>query len=106
LLAEAAEPYDQLQSMRRAFGRRPTLVVTDGPNGAWIRLEHSAVDGNSWHIPVPRRVENVPTVGSGDVFAAFMLGGGWQRPAAAGFVRMRVELAMRVVAEMLEDRRV
>jgi sugar/nucleoside kinase (ribokinase family) len=104
LLAEGAEPERQLRSMRRAFGRRPVLVVTDGPNGAWIGLERSDVDGESWHIPVPRVVEDVPTVGSGDVLAAFMLVG-WRRPPDPSFVRSQVNRAMRVVAEMLEERR-
>jgi len=105
LLAEAAEPHEQLEAMRLAFGRRPTLVVTDGPNGVWIGAEQTVDVHEPWHIPVPRWVEDVPTVGSGDVFAAFMLVGGWQRPAGAGFVHQQAELAMRVVAEVLEERR-
>jgi sugar/nucleoside kinase (ribokinase family) len=102
LLAEGTEPELQLRSMRSAFGSGSTLVVTDGPNGVWIGLEP---DGEPWHLPVPRRVEDVPSVGSGDVLAAFMLVGEWRRPPDASFVRQRAELAMQVVAEMLEERR-
>jgi len=49
-------------------------------------------------------VEGVPTVGAGDIFAAVMLAGGWPRPASAEFVRERAEGAMRVVADVLEER--
>lgn len=104
LLAEAAEPLQQLEALRRTFGRRPTLVVTDGANGVWISADQTA-GVEAWHMPVPWRVDDVPTVGSGDVFAAFMLVGEWQRPAAPGFVRRRAQRAMRVVAEVLEERR-
>jgi len=105
LLAEGPEPEQQLRSMRRTFGRRPVLVVTDGPNGAWIGLAPSLVDGEPWHLPVPWRVDDVPTVGSGDVLAAFMLVGEWHRPPDRSFVRRQITEAMRVVAEMLEQRR-
>jgi sugar/nucleoside kinase (ribokinase family) len=96
LRGEAAEPSDQLTALRRVFGPRPQLVVTDGVAGAWMEREH---------LPVPRRVDGVPSVGAGDVFAAFMLAGGWPMPAPAGFARHRAEDAMRVVAEVLEERR-
>jgi hypothetical protein len=96
LLGEAAEPSDQLTALRRVFGPRPALVVTDGVAGAWMEREQ---------LPVPRRVDGVPSVGAGDVFAAFMLAGGWPMPAPAGFARQRAEDAMRVVAEVLEERR-
>lgn len=104
LLAEAAKPLQQLEAMRRTFGPRPTLVVTDGPNGVWIDAPQAA-GVEAWHMPVPRRVDDVPTIGTGDIFAAFMLVGEWQRPAAARFVRQRAQRAMQVVAEVLEERR-
>jgi hypothetical protein len=97
LRGEAIEPSDQLAALRRVFGPRPALVVTDGVAGVWMEREH---------LPVPRRVEGVPSVGAGDVFAAFMLAGGWPTPAPAGFARQRAQDAMRVVAEVLEERRV
>jgi sugar/nucleoside kinase (ribokinase family) len=96
LRGEATEPSDQLTALRRVFGPRPALVVTDGVAGVWMGREH---------LPVPRRVDGVPTVGAGDVFAAFMLAGGWPVPAPADVARQRAEDAMRVVAEVLEERR-
>jgi sugar/nucleoside kinase (ribokinase family) len=96
LRGEATEPSDQLTALRRIFGPRPELVVTDGVAGAWMEREH---------LPVPRRVDGVSSVGAGDVFAAFMLAGGWPMPAPAGFARQRAVDAMRVVAEVLEERR-
>jgi sugar/nucleoside kinase (ribokinase family) len=105
LLAEGTDPQGQLRSMRRTFGHRPILVVSDGPNGAWFGLDPSVADGEPWHLPVPWRVDDVPTVGSGDVLAAFMLVGEWHRPPDRAFVRRQATHAMRVVAEMLEQRR-
>jgi sugar/nucleoside kinase (ribokinase family) len=96
LLAEATESSDQLVALRRRFGPRPELVVTDGVRGAWNEREHLAV---------PRRVDGVGSVGAGDIFAAFMLAGGWAPPASAAFLRQRTELAMSVVVEVLEARR-
>ncbi|HET7083031.1 MAG TPA: hypothetical protein VFJ00_04910 [Candidatus Limnocylindria bacterium] len=96
LLGEAAEPSDQLTALRRVFGPRPALVVTDGVDGAWMEHEH---------LPISRQVDGVPSVGAGDVFAAFMLAGGWPVLAPAGFARQRAEEAMRVVADVLEGRR-
>jgi sugar/nucleoside kinase (ribokinase family) len=96
LLAEATQPSDQLVALRRCFGPRPELVVTDGVRGAWNEREH---------LLVPTRVEGVPSVGAGDIFAAFMLAGGWPRPASATFLRKRTEMAMSVVVEVLEERR-
>jgi hypothetical protein len=40
------------------------LVVTDGPNGAWVHFE-----GQRRHFPAPRMEEVDPT-GAGDIFAA------------------------------------
>jgi sugar/nucleoside kinase (ribokinase family) len=96
LLGEASEPADQLASLRRSVGPRPALVVTDGVDGVWTEFEHLAV---------PRVVEGVPSVGAGDIFAAFMLAEPWPRERSRTFVRQRAEAAMRVVAEVLEERR-
>ncbi len=96
LLGETAEPSDQLAALRRRFGPGPELVVTDGVRGVWTEREH---------LPVPRRVDGVPSVGAGDILAAFMLAGGWPPPPDAGFLRQRAEGAMQVVAEVLEQRR-
>lgn len=96
LRGEAAEPSAQLAALRRVFGPRPALVVTDGVAGVWME---------GVHLPVPRRVDGVPSVGAGDVLTAFMLAGGWPVPVPAGFARRRAEDAMRVVADVLEERR-
>ncbi len=96
LLGEAAEPADQLAARRSQLGTRPELVVTDGMRGVWIEGEH---------LPVPRRVDAVPSVGAGDIFAAFLLAGERRRRADAGSLRQRAEGAMLVVAEVLEERR-
>lgn len=96
LRSEAGEPSDLVRALRRLVGPGPILVVTDGPDGAWIDDGSPAV-----HVPVPRRVEGVSSVGAGDVFAAFALlalgqpGATAQTAAAAG---------MRAVVEMLEAR--
>lgn len=95
LLGEAREPSDQIASMRRAVGSRPALVVTDGVDGVWTEREH---------LPVPRVVDGVSSVGAGDIFAAFMLAEPWPQPASAGFLRRRAKDAMRAVAEVLEER--
>lgn len=96
LRAEAHEPSAQLRALRLGIGPNPILVVTDGPDGAWID-EWSGVR----HLAVPRRVEGVSTVGAGDVFAAFTLlalGRPGATPPAA------VRQAMMVVVEMLDLR--
>jgi sugar/nucleoside kinase (ribokinase family) len=95
LVGEATEPPDQLAALRRAVGPGPALVVTDGVRGVWIEGEH---------LPVPRLVEGVSSIGAGDVFAAFMLAGGWPKVAGANFLRQRVEASMLAVAEVLEER--
>jgi sugar/nucleoside kinase (ribokinase family) len=105
LLAEGGEPPDQLLTMRRAFGPQPTLVVTDGPGGAWIDAPTPGGQAEPMHLPAPRRVDGVPTIGAGDVFTAFMLRGKWRRAGPVSFVRHRAELAMRIVADVLEERR-
>lgn len=67
LLATAAGPREQLRALRALFGPRPILVVTAGADGSWVAAQ------NIEHIPVPRVVEEVPTVGAGDAFAAVMV---------------------------------
>jgi len=95
LAGEAAEPRDQLASLRRLVGSRPVLVVTDGINGLWIEHEK---------LPAPRVVEGISSVGAGDVFAAFLLAG-WPKAAGAEFLRDRARVAMLTVVEVLEERR-
>jgi sugar/nucleoside kinase (ribokinase family) len=104
LLAEAPEPRDQLEALRALMGERPTLVVTDGPRGLWMDLPDVSGTATPAQLPVTRRIDRAPTVGAGDILAAFMLAGDWPRPASASFVRMRAEMAMQVVAEVLEAR--
>ena len=96
LLGEAADPPVQLAALRRCFGPRPELVVTDGVRGVFLESEH---------LPVPWQVDGVPSVGAGDIFAAFMLAEPWPRERDRGFLRERAGTAMRVVAEVLEERR-
>jgi sugar/nucleoside kinase (ribokinase family) len=105
LLAETPDPPDQLRAVRLRFGRGPILVVTDGPGGVWIDSPASSDLAEGLHLAVPRRVDGVPSVGSGDIFAAFMLAGEWPRSPDRRFITERAELAMRVVAEVLEERR-
>lgn len=97
LAAEADTPDQQLTALRKAIGPAPALVVTDGSNGLWLDLVDERV-----HLGAPWIVDTAATVGSGDILAAFLVAGaddpssGW--PA-------RAEEAMRVVAEVLEERR-
>jgi hypothetical protein len=104
LLAVEGDPPKQLSAMRRAFGPRPTLVVTDGPGGVWMDVSTTDTPGEPLHLPVPRRVEGASSVGAGDVLTAFMLRGEWHRPPSVDLLRPRLASAMRVVAEVLEER--
>jgi sugar/nucleoside kinase (ribokinase family) len=97
LLAEASRPADQLAELRRAFGSGPHLVVTDGRDG--LLLGHAG-GGEPERLPVPWLVDDVPTVGAGDVLAAFLIAGS---PSVAGW-RESAATAMRVVAEELDKR--
>jgi hypothetical protein len=105
LRADASEPRGQLEALRVRVGDGPTLVVTDGADGVWIRAPAPSGQADVWHLPVPWRVDGVESVGSGDIFAAFMLAGEWPRSPDRPFITERAELAMRVVAEVLEGRR-
>lgn len=102
LAAEANSASDQLAALRNALGARPVLVVTDAIDGLWLDVPSRRDDGG-WRgrLAVPWRVEDVATVGAGDIVAAFLTmhakdpPRGWRQHAAA---------AMRVVAEELEAR--
>jgi sugar/nucleoside kinase (ribokinase family) len=93
LAAEGSNPPDQLAALRRVVGHRPELLITDGPEGVWSEREH---------LPVPRRISGVSTVGAGDILAAFVTA---SSAAPAPSFATRVQDAMRIVAEVLEARR-
>jgi sugar/nucleoside kinase (ribokinase family) len=109
LAAAADVPQQQIQMLRRRVGPRPVLIVTDGPEGIWIDWAHRQPE----HLAVPWRVDDVPTVGAGDAFAALYVA----RLAGAGLPvdplrfdprgdrHEAAHYAMRGVAEMLESRR-
>lgn len=63
----AAGPDGQLGALRAAFGPAPILALTAGSGGVWIDL---ARQGGRHHLPAPRVVRHVATVGAGDAFAA------------------------------------
>ena len=97
LVADAVSPQDQLTALRTRFGPRPALVVTNATEGLWID-----VDGSCEHVPAPWIVRDAPTVGAGDILAAFLI----VPPAdPSASWRQRAEGAMRVVAEDLDRRR-
>jgi sugar/nucleoside kinase (ribokinase family) len=82
LAAMGADPTAQLVALRRHVADRPLLVVTTGADGAWV---DDASRGRH-HLPAPRRVERVSTVGAGDALAAMLailLGVGHDRLLAA-----------------------
>jgi sugar/nucleoside kinase (ribokinase family) len=93
LAADDAEPRDQLAALRRRFGGKPDLVLTDGAQGVWTEEQH---------LPVPRTVTGVSTVGAGDILAAFMTA--WSTDPTRSLAD-RARDAMHVVAEVLEERR-
>jgi sugar/nucleoside kinase (ribokinase family) len=99
------EPGLQLDALRRTFGPRPVLVLTDAGAGAWVDLPLPAGAGPRWHQPVPRLVEGVAGVGAGDMLAALLLTAAWPRRPDADWVRRRMGEAMLGVAERLEQRR-
>lgn len=97
LAATAVETTSQLAAVRAAVGSGPIIVVTEGPEGAWL----DAPEIGRRHVSAPYRVEGVPMVGAGDAFAAVMsaeLGDGHGPVDAA--VR-----AARAAAELLAARR-
>ena len=93
LAADGSKPGDQLAALRSRFGAKPDLVLTDGVHGVWTQREH---------LPVPRTVLGVATVGAGDILAAFMTA--WSTDPTRSLAD-RARDAMRVVAEVLEERR-
>lgn len=97
LQADASDPQAQLAALRSAIGPGPTLVVTDGVEGAWFDAEEGM-----GHVPVPFRVERVPTVGAGDAYAAILA-----VRLASGSVRLREAMAdaAQAAAEILAARR-
>lgn len=105
LLAEGADPRGQLRALRHAVGPGPTLVVTDGADGAWIDVPTPTRVADPIHVAVPRRVEGVSSVGAGDVLTAFILTGDWPGPVTTSFLVSRTRLAMAVVIDVLEERR-
>jgi sugar/nucleoside kinase (ribokinase family) len=103
LLAEAEAPPDQLSALRRAFGERPTMVVTDGADGLWLDMPPAgSFPGLRRHVAVPWRVEGASTVGAGDILAAFLTMS--CRETASSSHRWVLD-AMRVVAEILDERK-
>ena len=97
LQADASDPQAQLEALRSAIGPGPILVVTDGVEGAWF----SAREGTG-HVPVPFRVDHVPSVGAGDAYAAILA----VRLAAAGMpLRDAMADAALAAAEILAARR-
>ncbi|MEP7040281.1 MAG: PfkB family carbohydrate kinase [Chloroflexota bacterium] len=97
LLAESRDPREQLSALRHAVGTKPALIVTDGADGLWLDA-----DGSVRHLPVPQRVDSVSTVGAGDILAAFLAMGGGDPTVT---MERRAGDAMRIVAEVLEERR-
>jgi sugar/nucleoside kinase (ribokinase family) len=106
LLPEAGEPVDQLASLRRAFGDRPLLAVTDGIAGVWLDRAAATRPPPPQHLPIALPVERVAAVGAGDAFAALLVTALAAMPApGATQVADAAEAAMRGVAELLAARR-
>jgi sugar/nucleoside kinase (ribokinase family) len=97
LVADASTPDDQLTALRETCGPAPALIVTDATDGLWLD-----VAGTRQHAPVPRVVQGAPTVGAGDILAAFVV-----MPDAdpSASWRTRAIKAMDVVAEELDARK-
>jgi sugar/nucleoside kinase (ribokinase family) len=104
LAAHAAEPFDLLAALRAALGTGPAVVVTDGAAGMWLDLAGPGGVAR-WHMPAPRVVEGVSTVGAGDALAAAMLFGPWPDSPTRDFLADRGRTAMDLVLKMLEARR-
>jgi len=107
-LENVADPWQQLNELRHRFGDRPVLVLTDGENGAWIddrrlRPLRGGEWSERWHQPVPRRVDDVATVGAGDVLAGLLAVQLW--PSYLPDLRPLIISAMDRVSELLEARR-
>jgi len=96
LVAEAETPEAQLTALRRVFGRQPALIVTNATDGLWLD-----VDGSREYLPVPSVVDDAPTVGAGDILAAFLV---VPHVDPAATWSERATTAMRAVAEDLAAR--
>jgi sugar/nucleoside kinase (ribokinase family) len=105
LAAEGADPPAQLRALRAKFGSHPTLIVTDGINGAWLDAGGLPRPEPAWQMPVVRRIDGVSTIGAGDVFAAGMMVGAPAAPASRAELSRQAKTAMAMVATMLEGRR-
>lgn len=68
LAAVASGPRRQLAALRAAVGPRPTLAVTTGADGTWLSHQGPGIR----HLPVPRRIEAISTVGAGDAFSGLL----------------------------------
>ena len=97
LVADGTEPGEQLTALRDTVGARPALVVTNSVDGLWLD-----VAGQREHVPAPWIVRDAPTVGAGDILAAFLIVP--SADPAEDWVRRAAD-AMRVVAEDLEARK-
>lgn len=101
LLATASDPAEQLVLLRRHFGPRPSLVVTDAERGAVLAPAGTAA---SEPIVVPPpfvvRAAGRETVGAGDLFAAILL----TELAAGADVTAATASAALAVAAWLRDR--
>jgi sugar/nucleoside kinase (ribokinase family) len=88
LVADAPSPDAQLDALRKRFGSRPTLFVTDGARGAYVdQTEKGRV------LIAGHGVVSANTVGAGDAFAGLMamqLGRGVDPVAAATDAAARV----------------
>jgi len=86
--ATAAESFAKLKALV------PNVVVTDGPNGAFVRF-----DGEEHHVPAfPCRPIDV--TGAGDMFAGAFLYGITRNVSAAKAARAANFLAMKVITQI------
>jgi sugar/nucleoside kinase (ribokinase family) len=103
LVAEGDEPERQIGAMRATFGPGPVLVVTDATDGAWVQA--AGEDGPTWRVRLLTVVDDVPTTGAGDMFAALLVAPGWPAVASPTFLSLRTQEAMQAVSSLLERRR-
>ena len=103
LAAVAKSPPDQVARLREWVGRGPALVVTDGPRGLWLDVTRTSPAGDSRsHLPARHVVDDVSTVGAGDMLAAFLTTRLGQNRA---LTTADAQWAMDAVAEELAARR-
>lgn len=101
LVAEAAGAREQVRALRDSVGPRPALAVTDGVDGIWISARG---DSTPERVEVATVIAGVPTVGAGDIFAAWLLLGDWPALPDQEFLARRTRLAAEIVAEVLASR--